>query len=110
MAVPGTCCGCGYQGAAETACGQRPDGAHCVHWWDGPEGTGCQAPKLISDPAMPEGSAIIIGGPTIYRAALEGDGKGGMFIRLVPDLVAMAKAGRVAVITDIGTEGDDGGD
>ena len=51
---------------------------------------------------------MIIGGPTIYRPELEGDGKGGMFIRLVPDLVAMAKAGRVAVITDIGKREDDG--
>jgi hypothetical protein len=32
----GVCCDCAYAGADEAPCHVRKDGAHCVHWWDGP--------------------------------------------------------------------------
>ena len=37
----GMCCGCGYSGEEETACAEREDGVHCVHWWDG-DGSECK--------------------------------------------------------------------
>jgi len=38
----GTCCSCGYTEEEETSCPKREDQIHCVHWWDGPEGSGSE--------------------------------------------------------------------
>ncbi len=35
--INGTCCSCGYSGDGETRCAQSDDGAHCEHWYDGPD-------------------------------------------------------------------------
>lgn len=35
--VNGTCCTCGYSAPDETPCSKQEDGAHCVHWWEGPD-------------------------------------------------------------------------
>ena len=38
MPTDGVCCACGYDGDEETACMEREDKTHCVHYYEVEEG------------------------------------------------------------------------